>query len=95
LPIGWWSGASGCFSAVLAIEAARALGAARVPVVVLNACQSGVIGKRLDAAVATRLLAWGASSVVAMAYSVYAVAAAEFMTAFYVGTVVPRRSTTV
>ncbi|HZD14099.1 MAG TPA: CHAT domain-containing protein, partial [Pseudonocardiaceae bacterium] len=62
---------------------ARVLGAARVPVVVLNACQPGAIGKQLEAAVATRLLAGGASSVVAMAYSVYAVAAAEFMTAFY------------
>jgi hypothetical protein len=69
--------------AVTAEEVARELGAARVPVVVLNACQSGAIGKRLEAAVATRLLAGGASSVVAMAYSVYAVAAAEFMTAFY------------
>ncbi|PZS11613.1 MAG: hypothetical protein DLM64_06380, partial [Solirubrobacterales bacterium] len=69
--------------AVAAEDVARVLAAARVPVVVLNACQSGAIGKRLEAAVATRLLAGGASSVVAMAYSVYAVAAAEFMTALY------------
>jgi hypothetical protein len=62
---------------------ARVLAQARVPVVVLNACQSGAIGKDLEATVATRLLTGGASSVVAMAYSVYAVAAAEFMTAFY------------
>ena len=54
-----------------------------MPVVVLNACQSGAVGKELEAAVATRLLAEGVSSVVAMAYSVYAVAAAEFMAAFY------------
>ncbi len=40
-------------------------------------------GKQLKAAVATRLLQGGAASVVAMAYSVYAVAAAEFMAAFY------------
>jgi hypothetical protein len=59
------------------------LAEARVPVVVLNACQSGAVGKQLEAAVATRLLSGGASAVVAMAYSVYAVAAAEFMTAFY------------
>ena len=38
---------------------------------------------QLEAAVATRLLMGGVSSVVAMAYRVYAVAAAEFMTAFY------------
>jgi tetratricopeptide (TPR) repeat protein len=62
---------------------ARILKEARVPVVVLNACQSGAVGKELEAAVATRLLAEGVSSVVAMAYSVYAVAAAEFMAAFY------------
>ncbi|MFI1971934.1 CHAT domain-containing tetratricopeptide repeat protein [Streptomyces cinnamoneus] len=62
---------------------ARVLADARVPVVVLNACQSGAVGKQLEAAVATRLLAGGASAVVAMAYSVYAVAAAEFVTAFY------------
>jgi CHAT domain len=37
----------------------------------------------LEASVATSLLEAGAASVVAMAYSVYAVAAAEFMAAFY------------
>ncbi|WIX85689.1 tetratricopeptide repeat protein [Amycolatopsis sp. DG1A-15b] len=61
----------------------QVLGEAQVPVVVLNACQSGAVGKQLEATVATRLLAGGASAVVAMAYSVYAVAAAEFMAAFY------------
>lgn len=68
---------------VPATDVAWVLGRAKVPVVVLNACQSGAIGKELEAAVATRLLVGGASSVVAMAYRVYAVAAAEFMTAFY------------
>ncbi|HLK00068.1 MAG TPA: CHAT domain-containing protein, partial [Streptosporangiaceae bacterium] len=62
---------------------AQVLADAEVPVVVLNACQSGGIGKDLEAAVATRLLAEGTASVVAMAYRVYAVAAAEFMAAFY------------
>ncbi|MFN2497216.1 MAG: CHAT domain-containing protein, partial [Pseudonocardiaceae bacterium] len=66
-----------------AAEMARVLAAAEVPVVVLNACQSGAVGKALEAAVATRLLQEGAASVVAMAYTVYAVAAAEFMAAFY------------
>ena len=68
---------------VPASSVASVLKEARVPVVVLNACQSGAVGKNLEAAVATRLLAEGVSSVVAMAYSVYAVAAAEFMAAFY------------
>ena len=55
-----------------------------MPLVVLNACQSGTLGQvAAEAAVATRLLEEGAASVVAMAYSVYAVAAAEFMAAFY------------
>lgn len=68
---------------VPAADVARVLAAAQVPVVVINACQSGAVGKQLEAAVATRLLQEGAASVVAMAYSVYAVAAAEFMAAFY------------
>jgi hypothetical protein len=68
---------------VPASRVAQVLAAARVPVVVLNACQSGAVGKQVEATVATRLLHGGAASVVAMAYSVYAVAAAEFMAAFY------------
>jgi tetratricopeptide (TPR) repeat protein len=68
---------------VSASALAQVLKAARIPVVVLNACQSGAIGKDLEAAIASRLLQEGTASVVAMAYSVYAVAAAEFMTAFY------------
>jgi hypothetical protein len=56
----------------------------QVPLVVLNACRSGMLGETaVEAAVATQLLEGGAASVVAMGYSVYAVAAAEFMTAFY------------
>ena len=68
---------------VAASRVAQVLADAQVPVVVLNACQSGAVGKELGAAVATRLLREGVASVVAMAYSVYAVAAAEFMAAFY------------
>jgi len=49
----------------------------------LNACQSGAAGKQLEAAVATRLLQGRVAPVVAMACSVYAVAAAQFMAAFY------------
>ncbi|HEX7291993.1 MAG TPA: tetratricopeptide repeat protein [Conexibacter sp.] len=62
---------------------AQVLKEGQVPLVVLNACQSGAVGKDLEAAVATRLLREGIGSVVAMAYVVYAVAAAEFMAAFY------------
>ncbi len=68
---------------VPAEDVAQVLSAGRVPVVVLNACQSGQVGAQVEAAVATRLVQDGAASVVAMAYSVYAVAAAEFMAAFY------------
>jgi hypothetical protein len=64
-------------------KVAAVLAGAEVPVVVLNACQSGAVGKDLEAAVATRLLREGCAAVVAMAYSVYAVAAAEFMAVFY------------
>jgi tetratricopeptide (TPR) repeat protein len=68
---------------VPASKIAAALVRGQVPVVVLNACQSGAIGKELEATVATRLLQEGAAAVVAMAYRVYAVAAAEFMAVFY------------
>ncbi|WP_432198589.1 tetratricopeptide repeat protein [Streptomyces sp. bgisy027] len=68
---------------VPAAQVARVLTGAEVPVVVLNACQSGAMGKQLEASVAAQLLSSGVSAVVAMAYSVYTVAAAEFMTAFY------------
>jgi tetratricopeptide (TPR) repeat protein len=60
------------------------VGQAKVPLVVLNARQSGMLdgGETLVDA-ASRLLESGVTSVVAMGYSVYAVAAAEFMIAFY------------
>jgi tetratricopeptide (TPR) repeat protein len=66
-----------------ASKVAAVLAEGRVPVVVLNACQSGAVGKELEASIATALLKAGCAAVVAMAYSVYAVAAAEFMAAFY------------
>ena len=68
---------------VAASKVAAMLAEGRVPVAVLNACQSGAVGKDLEASVATALLRAGCAAVVAMAYSVYAVAAAEFMAAFY------------
>ena len=66
-----------------ASKVAAVLAEGKMPVVVLNACQSGAVGKELEASVATALLKAGCAAVVAMAYSVYAVAAAEFMAAFY------------
>jgi tetratricopeptide (TPR) repeat protein len=66
-----------------ASRVARVLAASNVPVVVLNACRSGRIGRQVEATIATRLLQGGAASVVAMAYKVYVVAAAEFMAVFY------------
>ena len=74
---------SGGTDAVSAGRIAEILSRAAVPLVVLNACQSGAVGRKLEAAVATRLLAAGVPSVVAMAYSVYADAAAGFMADFY------------
>ncbi|MBR7838099.1 CHAT domain-containing protein [Actinospica durhamensis] len=68
---------------VAAETVGQVLAAGKVPLVVLNACQSGQVGGELEAGIATRLLTGGAVSVVAMAYSVYAVAAAEFMAIFY------------
>ncbi|GLW90425.1 CHAT domain-containing tetratricopeptide repeat protein [Actinokineospora globicatena] len=68
---------------VRAAQLAQVLADARVPVVVLNACQSGAVGSAVEAAVATRLVAGGTAAVVAMAYAVYATAATVFMTGFY------------
>ena len=68
---------------VPASKVALVLREAGVPVVILNACQSGAVGADIGAAVATRLVRDGAAAVVAMAFSVYAVAAAEFLAMFY------------
>ena len=70
---------------ISALTLAPVLSAARVPLLVFNACKSGKIngGEPPEAAVATSLLAGGAAAIVAMGYNVYAVAAAEFMAAFY------------
>lgn len=69
---------------VPADEFALVVNQSKVPLVVLNACRSGMVGQAaVEASIAARLLEGGAASVVAMGYSVYAVAAAEFMAAFY------------
>ena len=72
---------------VAANEFAVALKEGGVPLVILNACQSGKIETDAvadpAASVATRLLQDGAASVVAMSHSVYVVAAAAFIATFY------------
>ena len=78
-----FEGAMGGSDLVMASKVAAVLAEGKVPVMVLNACQSGAIGKELEASVATALLNAGCAAVVGMAYSVYAVAAAEFMAVFY------------
>jgi tetratricopeptide (TPR) repeat protein len=62
----------------------QALATCKVPLFVLNACQSAEEGKA-DAysSVASQLVAIGAKGVVAMSYSVYADAAASFIKRFY------------
>ncbi len=58
---------------------------ANIPLFVFNACKSGQLTAAggPEAAVVTRLIQQGAAAAVAMGYSVYAVAAAEFMAMFY------------
>ena len=58
----------------------------RIPMVVLNACQSGMIGESAESAfasVAASLIRAGIRSVVAMAYSLYVSGAQHFLPAFY------------
>jgi len=62
----------------------QALATSKVPLFVLNACQSAEEGKEDPySSVASQLIAVGAKGVVAMSYSVYAVAASKFMQRFY------------
>ncbi|MEI3059387.1 MAG: CHAT domain-containing protein [Oscillospiraceae bacterium] len=65
---------------------AQLLARYRIPCMVLNACQSGMMdGQARDpfACVAAGLLRAGVYSVVAMGYSLYVSAAKEFVPAFY------------
>lgn len=58
----------------------------RIPVMVLNACQSAMVDTRAEdafASVAASLLRAGIRSVVAMAYALYVSGAEEFLPAFY------------
>ena len=58
----------------------------KIPIVVLNACRSGMVDEDAEDAfvsVACALLKAGIRSVVAMSYSLYVTAAQEFLPAFY------------
>ncbi|MEL6327758.1 MAG: CHAT domain-containing protein, partial [Cyanobacteria bacterium J06626_23] len=62
---------------------AQSLQACRVPIFVLNACKSAQEGGEKFSSVAARFVFAGAQGVVAMAYSVYADGAKEFIGRFY------------
>jgi len=64
-------------------ELGQELSTCRVPLFVLNACQSAREGRDPYSSVASQLVASGAEGVVAMSYSVYSTAAAKFMHQFY------------
>ena len=71
---------------VTAAQLSQLLREHRIPIAVLNACQSAQLGSEADdafASVATSLLRAGVRSVVAMGYSLYVGAAKEFLPAFY------------
>ena len=69
--------------AVSAREIAQYLTDCRVPIFVLNACQSGQVGEEAFSSVAGQLVKLGAKGVVAMAYSVYAKGAEHFIGRLY------------
>ncbi len=68
---------------VTAAQIAQNLADCGVPIFVLNACKSAQEGEDKFSSVATRLVSSGAKGVVAMAYSVYAVAAKHFIGRLY------------
>ena len=76
----------GSEAAVTGEQLSQLLREYRIPIAVLNACQSGMLGTGAEdafASVATSLLRAGVRSVVAMGYSLYVSAAQEFLPAFY------------
>lgn len=65
-------------------ELSQLLATSRVPLFVLNACQSAEEGKAAPfSSVASQLIAVGAKGVLAMSYSVYVTAAVSFLQRFY------------
>lgn len=69
--------------AVLGHELAALLRGHRVPLVVLEACQSAMTETTVEASVAGQLLQGGVASVVAMSHSVLVETARRFVAAFY------------
>lgn len=69
--------------AIKAAEFADVVNDARIPVVILNACQSAMQEGESESNLASRLSAAGVRGVLGMAYSVTVSAAKEFMEAFY------------
>jgi tetratricopeptide (TPR) repeat protein len=78
--------AEGKPDSVTAAQLSQLLREHRIPIAVLNACQSAMLGKGSDdafASIATALLRSGVRSVVAMGYSLYVSAAQQFLPDFY------------
>ncbi len=78
-----FEGVDGSPQVIDAARIAQNLANCRVPIFVLNACQSAQEGEGAFSSVATALVSVGATGVVAMAYSVYVEAARQFMGRFY------------
>ncbi len=68
---------------ISADKIAQSLANCRVPVFILNACKSAQEGEEQFSSVATRLVFSGAKGVVAMAYTIHAEAAKQFMGRLY------------
>jgi tetratricopeptide (TPR) repeat protein len=75
--------ADGSPQIVTAAQIAQSLTDCGVPIFVLNACKSAQEGGDSFSSVATRLVSLGSKGVVAMAYSVYAEAAKQFIGRLY------------
>lgn len=82
----WFEQDDGSPDPITGVQLSQLLREHRIPIAVLNACQSGTLGSEAEdafASVATALLRAGVRSVVAMGYSLYVSAAKEFLPAFY------------
>ena len=78
--------ADGSEDAITGAQLSQLLREHRIPIAVLNACQSAMLNEQAEdafASVATALLRAGVRSVVAMGYSLYVSGARQFLPAFY------------
>jgi tetratricopeptide (TPR) repeat protein len=78
--------ADGSEDAITGAQLSQLLREHRIPIAVLNACQSAMLSEQAEdafASVATALLRAGVRSVVAMGYSLYVSGARQFLPAFY------------